>query len=74
MELLIPGTQLLAKSLQCQINILHRLDRHAIIKVALYSASNHDKRRTLMRHLLEEGFDPGTCFRGIQPIKPMTKD
>lgn len=74
MELLIPSTKLLSKSLQRQINILHRLDRHAIIKISLYSASNHDKRRTLMRHLLKEGLDPGTRFRGIQPIKPMTKD
>jgi len=27
-----------------------------------------------MRHLLEEGLDPGTRFRGIQPVETMTND
>lgn len=74
MKLLIPGIKFLPKCLESQINVLHRLDRHAVVKVGLYSATNHDEGGTLLRHLLEEGLDPGVRFRGIELVESIVDD
>jgi hypothetical protein len=61
MHLSVPIGKLLSESLQSQVDIFHRLDRHAlvtIVHVTLYRPRDDNQRRALLSHILKEGLNP----------------